>query len=278
MRFTHSVLASTILLAAGCRVTPVFDSHKMRRNTATYYSGEGGVVVRGFASGDLVTCIAPPVQAVRTGKSSTEAKGTAKILDYGEFGGSGKRDVETDITEINDYEAIDTMVRTALTTACFMYGNGAFGPVYCSEENGRRETICAETHGRYRNYVTKIIETGFRCAGQKGGCSFEPPVAAIPGEYLAERKGDYVKQKQEVENRLETITAARKAEEAIIKANPGDEKALRNKAQLEAEEKILGDEAARLGKTIAEIDKAMKDAGIKDPDAAADPASLPPPG
>lgn len=225
------VTASTLALfgcgtapVLGSRHAPVMTRMDIKRNSATYYSGEGGLVIRGFASGDLVTCVAPPVQSVRTIKSSNSAKGKGGYKGA-EISGERAETLETSITEVNDYTSVDAMTRVALSEACFLYGNGGFGNVVCYRKPGtdpsgepppyvssagltrKQRTAyqvpCEETHQRYLSFVSQILDAGMKCAGHGKGsasCSFIPAKNTVTAEYVDARKAG-------VEAKLADVTA-----------------------------------------------------------------------
>ncbi|MEX1364899.1 MAG: hypothetical protein AB1Z98_17355 [Nannocystaceae bacterium] len=74
--FVRSALLVLGLSSIAC--SPVLHKVRAGKNTATYYTAEGGVVIRGGEENAYSYCVMPPAQGVRQRAGKSSAKVTAK--------------------------------------------------------------------------------------------------------------------------------------------------------------------------------------------------------
>lgn len=123
-----TLFRSALLVIAFSTVacSPVLRRAKAGKNTATYYTAEGGVIVRGGQDSAYSYCVMPPAQGVRQRTGELEAKVTAKAGSTVNVGVEGKGGSNHETEKLYEHTDASLFMQHGLYRICEMNQNGAF--------------------------------------------------------------------------------------------------------------------------------------------------------
>ncbi|MCR9165497.1 MAG: hypothetical protein ACE37F_00595 [Nannocystaceae bacterium] len=126
MRAALGVLCSVVLVLPSLACSPVLRKVRNDGNSVTYYTAEGGVVIKGGVKSRHSMCVMPPAQGVRmrTGKGDGKIVVKAPKATTVEVGGSGSSDHK--VEKLYEQSDASLFMQHSLYRICEMALNGGF--------------------------------------------------------------------------------------------------------------------------------------------------------